>query len=528
MPLVSSGARRARRGLAPLWWGLALLAALLAAAAAFSRGVSGEGVAASFGAADPGALDPALVAAPDASAARAAPRQVALALHRLQGGGGRALVSSGIPLPPGAVTADQIAWVAVVVGDSQPAQRVRALHTRHRDGSLRAVLVQFHAELSGPRSVPARLVIGPRRAAAALPGDAAAPGSPEAVALPTDPTYLVATDVVGPTRTVVETRLMGGAYARYEEDFRTFSEKLWASEGPKWEGNYYDRALIYYAWWARTGDPLYWRRATESALTYRRDYLEANKADPYKSSPHWAQLGGLAVHYQLTGDEGSRKAVVRVADILNGFNPSYMTRAIGESRIAARLVQSALLAWRLMPPGSPLPEGAERADWAQRLDRHLAAVFAWQLPDGSYPADGQVCGGQLNYMVGMLDDALIQVYGEYRQDPRIVDAVRRAGDYMWRTQWRGDAQAFQYASVMCPKNEQGFGVGGPDPAPDLNGLIATTYAWLGARASDPAERGTYRQRTDAVLAGGVAKAWLSGSKQFNEHYSASYRALGYR
>jgi hypothetical protein len=131
-------------------------------------------------------------------------------------------------------------------------------------------------------------------------------------------------------------------------------------------------------------------------------------------------------------------------------------------------------------------------------------------------------------MVGLLNDALIQVHADYRADPRIEPAVRRAADYLWRTQWRPEARAFQYASVRCAKSAQGIEVGGPEPAPDLNGLLVTTYAWLSTQAADPAARAAYRQRADVVFAGGVERAWIAGSKQFNEHYSGSFRALGYR
>jgi hypothetical protein len=337
---------------------------------------------------------------------------------------------------------------------------------------------------------------------------------------------------VGPTGTSAAARALGGPYARYEEDFRAYADRHWQTEGARWEGNYYDRALIYYAWWARTGEATYWWRATQQAATYRREYLEANPADPYKPSPHWAQLEGLEKHYLLTGDETSRAAVVRVADVLNLFNPSYMTRAVGEGRIAARVVHSALLAWRLTPAGAPWPAGAEGADWGARLERHLAAVFAWQQPDGSYPADGQVCGGQLNYMVGLLNDALIKTHLYYRPagrapDARVEPAVRRAADYLWRTQWVAAAESFQYASVPCGMNLQGFSVGGPEPAPDLNGLLVTTFGWLSTQGADAAARAEQRARADQVFAGGVARAWLSGSKQFNEHYSSSFHDFAF-
>jgi hypothetical protein len=38
----------------------------------------------------------------------------------------------------------------------------------------------------------------------------------------------------------------------------------------------------------------------------------------------------------------------------------------------------------------------------------------------------------------------------------------------------------------------------------------------------------YRDRGDQIFAGGVAGAYLAGTKQFNEQYTASYRYPAYR
>src|SRR3712207_8429963 len=46
---------------------------------------------------------------------------------------------------------------------------------------------------------------------------------------------------------------LGGDFAKYEQDFRTYSDQHWNVEGATWNagpgeqgGNYYDRAKIYY------------------------------------------------------------------------------------------------------------------------------------------------------------------------------------------------------------------------------------------------------------------------------------------
>jgi len=78
---------------------------------------------------------------------------------------------------------------------------------------------------------------------------------PAAVALPTSPSYLVSTEVVGQTITRAAAPTSPAAFPTYESNFVTYGNQHWASEAGNWNYDYYDRALIWYAWWVRTGDP---------------------------------------------------------------------------------------------------------------------------------------------------------------------------------------------------------------------------------------------------------------------------------
>ena len=86
-------------------------------------------------------------------------------------------------------------------------------------------------------------------------------------------------------------------------------------------------------------------------LAYRIGYLEANS---YGTSPHWSQIDGVAMHYQLTGDEKSRFAVGRVAEILRYFRDraSLVGHPDIESRILARALMAQLWGWRLQARGN--------------------------------------------------------------------------------------------------------------------------------------------------------------------------------
>jgi hypothetical protein len=55
-------------------------------------------------------------------------------------------------------------------------------------------------------------------------------------------------------------------------------------------------------------------------------------------------------------------------------------------------------------------------------------------------------------------------------------------------------------------------------------MFVTTFGWMYRQTGDA----TWRTRGDAVLAGGVNAAYLTGAKQFNEHYGGSYRYMAWR
>src|SRR5215203_1056464 len=129
--------------------------------------------------------------------------------------------------------------------------------------------------------------------------------------IPSNATSLVSS-LIGATVPVADVTARGGVYARYETDFVTYANSHWASEGSSWaSADYYDRALIYYTWWERTGNQTYLDRANALAVDYRDNYVVAID---YAVSAHWSQVGGIALHYLATGDEVSRTAVGRVAD----------------------------------------------------------------------------------------------------------------------------------------------------------------------------------------------------------------------
>jgi hypothetical protein len=437
---------------------------------------------------------------------------VPLALFRLDGGTGNVAVSNGIPLPPGKLFSAGIGGVRVLLGGSEVAAYVEVLKGKHSDGSARSVLVQFLWPQGGTSQASIEFnapSVLPRRTKTPIVDLVSA-----AVALPTSPDYLVSTNVVGRTLTRAKSPTFPSFYGKYETDFDSWSNAHWTSYGSDWQAmNYYDRVLNHFAFWSRTGNPILWERAVRIAQDYRVNYLEANS---YGSSEWWAQLEGLAIHYWLTGDERSREAVYKTAENLQrsrgGGRLANTSDQWLDNRVQAKVLGSKLLAMQLEAPSFGVI-----SDWVASARADLSLILSTQGTDGSYRFVIQ-CGQSSNFMTGMLNSVYVQYYETFEPDNRLPGAIRKSLDWLWTTQWRSSALAFNYYSGSCPN------IGDATPAADLNGLFLESWGWY-YRLSGDAQ---YRSQGDLILQGGVQGAWVANPKQFNQHYMYSWRYLAYR
>jgi hypothetical protein len=310
----------------------------------------------------------------------------------------------------------------------------------------------------------------------------------------------------------------GEIFARHEAQFVEFAAEHMARDGAKWQNaNYYDRAKIFYVYFARTGNEKYLKWANAIALDYRENFIEANKYGP---SAHWSQMSGLYLHFLATGDPASRVAIVKVGEL---FSLPYYLKNLGDitaetdNRIQARTILALLYAYRVEKMEDGAPQKARAKIWAQRLREALTRIIASQGSDGAYRFARVQCGHNKPYMVGLLNDALIEYYDLFDKDPRIPRLIDAAVRYLWEKDWDEASQSFVYLDGAC-------GEDGPTPAPDLNGLIVGAFGFLFRLTGDE----TYRTRGDAVFAGGVNGAWLAGPKVFNQSYYSAYRYPAYR
>lgn len=359
---------------------------------------------------------------------------------------------------------------------------------------------------------PAPVVVPPPPPPVEDPADSIPPvGPPE----PGDTTVLArALTRIGPLRSRAATQALGGGYARMDPLYVKWDSLRWAQDSSQWGGNYYDRGLIYYAQCERLANPLYCVRGDAIVLDYRRKYLAANA---YKASPHWSQLDGVAVHYWKSGDDSSRIAVVRTAYQMSVTLPWLRTGNYTDARQQARALTAALLAIQVNATNTPY---GGHATWPAALDAGITNILSQQSADGAWRYPVNTCDLSLNYMGAMLADAFIRLYETYRQDPRFPVAIEKTADFLW-TQWRpNDAvPSFNYYEKLCVNQH---GTGGPTATPDLTGLYTTLFAWLAKR--NPTK---YRAKSDAVFAAAMQGLYPQGSKQFNQGFAYSWRAVGY-
>ena len=448
---------------------------------------------------------------------------VAIKIQRFDGGSGTVLVSNAIPLPRGLLFPTGLANVQLFAAGVEQSIYVEALTGLHPDGSLRSVLVQFNYNV-GTTPTDGELIVGTPRTAPALARPTAPRATPAAVALPTSPDYLVSTELSGPMLTVSATAALGPMFVKWDQDFVQYADMHWGIEGSQWENDYYDRALIYYVMWARSGNPVYWYRGTQFAYSYRENYLGPAVATYGGAQPHQVQLEGLEKHYILTGDTVSRNVVLGQMELYRTWWEHFEDQtgssggnSYSDDRSRARVIMGYLLAWRLDPNGKtgrdPYHDPYPPIKYADILSAVPARMLRTQDPNTG--RDITLGTTQLNYMQGMAGDALIRYWLWFNQDPQITTYMTRSANYLW-TQTTDGGKTFQYANEYF---NWGPGLQGDQtPTADLNNLIANTFAFAYARTGNTVNR----DRGNAAFAGGVYGAWIQATKAFNQEYVTSY------
>lgn len=425
-------------------------------------------------------------------------------------------VSAGVPLAKGQLKAVDVDKIRVLVNGVEVARHASALMGTHSDGSLRSVLVQLTVPVASLNQ-PVKLEFGNRTLA---PLTKVTPTAiPQAIISYINLDELIATDIVGPTKSRASIPTTASFWATYENNWNTWEQTHYAANMASYFDQYYDRINAYFGFFARTGTAKYFARGAELTRKYRDTYI----IPAGYNIPEWqAFIDGMAQHYWLTGDDSTRNTILRVASMFEFAKgqTTYMINDVGgwmDNRIMSRALGLKVIALQLGATSLPAVNSAPAiADLRAAAATDVNDILATQKVDGAWRFTSQ-CGQSSNFMTGMLTGVLGEYYDNVTPDARIPVKVALAWTFL-RTQWLPTTRVFQYYSGSCP------GHGDTQPGSDLNGLFLDGLGWLYKQTGDP----TLRTLGDDMYRGGVEQTYLNGYKQFNQQYTNSWRWLGYR
>ena len=207
-------------------------------------------------------------------------------LHRNGAKGPLATVTLGIPFPPGMLRDAAAVHILDERGQSIPAHVEPTLHWHSRDGSIRAVRVQFRTRLDGDGRTLHFAIDGAGAAAKRVPGWPYVDGlvdNADGVRVPgvlatLTPQWMSASLVAGPQRPAVPP----DAYDRYFATQFEWARALPRDNGTAW---LFDRPTTLFQQYVRTGRADYLAAATESY----RFYMDHTRRT---APPGWPLCGG--------------------------------------------------------------------------------------------------------------------------------------------------------------------------------------------------------------------------------------------
>jgi hypothetical protein len=295
--------------------------------------------------------------------------------------------------------------------------------------------------------------------------------------------------------------------------------------------NYYDGQRVFLQIADYTGEDDPWLTFAQRAEETYKQYLEQNdfRVAGYMRFPH-----GLFLDWQRNGDTESREYLLRIRDRGPFSNPEqpHHTKSWRDARFSREVAYA--LETQILAERAGAPRQAARVNLY--VDMALAHIDAWLTGDfGHQDPDWRFCQA---FMAGLTASALT-AYDDHRaataggRDPRVLPAIRRLADWLWQTMWIagvGGGNGDWYPHEDAPEGAFEYvqprvdGVGSESPAPDLNLLIVPMYGWLWQQTGEP----RFRDRGDAIFAGGVAMGGTEGGKVFNQQYRSSFDYVEWR
>jgi hypothetical protein len=284
---------------------------------------------------------------------------------------------------------------------------------------------------------------------------------------------------------------------------------------------YYDGSRVFYQIADYTGQKEPWTGYAEKAESiYIDQYVKPND---FKTAGYWRFPHGIYRSWEQNPGPSTQKALLSIRD-----KPAFSDIDSRDPQKWHRARYSREIAYAINAHITALKAGLKGREKAlsEYVDAALDHLRIWRTGDFINPNQRRHL--RKPFMFGLTGEALI-AYEEYlqghgRDDPRVIPALKATADWFWDNMWVDNVDgkghgAFNYID----RNIEG--VGKAEPAPDLNLLIAPVYAWLYKESGDT----RYRQRADAIFAGGVALACLKCSgKIFNQNYRSSFDYITWR
>lgn len=383
-----------------------------------------------------------------------------ITLHRRPEAGGSSLVSIGIPFAPGALRDPRLVRLLDAHGVEMPAAVQTTLKWYAKDGSLRAVRVQFHAPL-GLDAAGLYFAIGKPRQHD-LPGwpyvDGLIAGEqglrvPAIVATLT-PAWLCASLIAGPQWPAVATE----PYAAYVATQFKWAERLPVGDSSAW---LFDRPSTLFKAYVRTGRFDY----LQAAILSYRFYMKYIRRDGLAMSPFCA--GGwtfddkpcdvkyvyvepILLAVALSGDDseaeagtvGKMMALWAIGGWSGQVEPYKAPSQYFTERLAGLGLLETVSAYELTGDARYKTSTAQQIGWLKDHQQHNpdglgddgAWRSSWNLHENdSWKPETDVRGAS-TWMTENIIDALWHAW-LVTADPRIPDMITGYGRYLERYGW---------------------------------------------------------------------------------------------
>lgn len=463
--------------------------------------------------------------------------KVPVTLEADRGAAAAAVVSLGVPFPPGALVEPKNVALFDAAG-AEVAVTATVLARWPADGSIRSVLVAFKTTLAASAKATWELRYGAPRTLD-VAGLAANPDGPVAATLPA--TWLSASRVSGVLLPVAANKKFAAYDAELESRLGTIAWSTFGSNCASTTNHrtYYDSPHGMYQLYARVGDARHYRRAREEAVWYRANELRwyegramaVQVCQPSGWTPSviidWGVLRrmlgqGMLDDYLLTGDPAAKEAVLGLGEAYRRNLP-----ALTSGKEVTLEVTERNMAWPLMGLAAYYAIDP-RKEVRDALESVVTRAVAWQArgtsgafehdivrPDPSECSNGPAGGSP--FMTSLLVDGLMD-YHALTLDGRVVDVVKKVAGWYETKAITTDKKAFRYLwnCLSDPYDSSDYA--------DLNLLIGHVFGAAYHLTKDP----KWITFGDTIATSGVDAIYVGRPKQWNQGARAFGRYLGYR